>query len=210
MASGANNPLRNQATTASTTSNALIDYNPPSYSNPTPWDIVLLGVNRVPNPGLARVHAWKRAHEWDIKKGKGAQGGTITYVGRPPAKGTITYQLWTAAHFFQWEQYRALFLYDPTKQTFQAVAIDHPSLADIGVKSVVVENISNIVHEGDGLFSLEVDFIEYFPPPKANATATPTGSPTKGPAPAPAAPSPLDPLQDKIKGLFATWGSTPV
>src|SRR5262249_22088049 len=119
---------------------------------------------------------WKREHEWDIKKGKGTLGGTVTFVGRPPAKGSIIFYLWTPAHFTAWDKFRAILKFDPTKKTVQAVDIFHPSLADIEVKSVVTESIGNIVHEGQQLYSITVDFLEYFPPPKTPAIGTPTGS----------------------------------
>ncbi|HTQ44188.1 MAG TPA: hypothetical protein VMI75_15620, partial [Polyangiaceae bacterium] len=59
---------------------------------PEAWyTIVLAGVK---SPGVCEVKEWKRHHEWDVKKGKGAFGATLTYVQRPPAKGNIEFKLW--------------------------------------------------------------------------------------------------------------------
>ena len=155
-----------------TTSSVVLD----PITNPQAWDVVKLGQST--SPGVCELSGFKRGHEWDIKKGKGTVGSTITFVARPPAKGSIKFKLWTAAHFDAWATFVALLKYDPTKKAVQAVDIYHPSLADIDITSVVTENIGIIVHEGDGLYSRTVDFIEYFPAPNVSAVSTPTTSQT--------------------------------
>lgn len=147
--------------------------------NPQAWDVIVIG--SATSPGICKVSEFKRAFEWDVKKGKGTFGSTVTFVGRPPAKGSITFYLWTAQHFTDWETFRPLLKYDPTKNTVKAVDIFHPSLADIGISSVVTESLGNIVHEGNQLYSVKVDFLEYFPPPKKSAVSTPnTSDPNTG------------------------------
>lgn len=143
-------------------------------SNPQEWDFVRIG--GIPSPGKCDVSEFKRAFEWDVKKGKGVLGGTVTFVGKPPAKGSVKFFLWTDSHFSQWATFRNLLKYDPTKKQAQAVDIYHPSFADIGIHSVVVESIGNIVHEGAQLYSCTVEFIEYNPPPKKSAVSTPSGA----------------------------------
>jgi hypothetical protein len=86
--------------------------------------------------------------------------------------------------FNLWETFRPLLKYDPTKKDIQAVDIFHPSLADLDLKSMVTESISNIVHEGKGKYSCEVEFLEYFPPPAKSAVSSPAASKsTTGPKP---------------------------
>lgn len=142
------------------------------YNFPTQWDTIQLG--GVQSPGICYVGEFKRSHEWDVKKGKGTLGGTITFVGRPPAKGSIKFLLWQASHFVQWDAFLPQLKYNPTKQTVQAVEIYHPSLAAIDLSQVVTESIGNVIHEGGNLFTITVEFLEYFPPPKTSATSTPT------------------------------------
>ena len=163
--------------------------------NAQDWDVITLGGQL--SPGVCEVSEFKRAHEWDQKKGKGTLGATATYVGRPLAKGSIKFKLWTSLHFQQWDLFRQLFQYDPTKQNVTGVGIYHPSLADIGITSVVCESIGNIVHEGDGLYSVTVELLEYAPPPKASAVSTPTTSKTTTTI-APGSPpgAPPDPVAD--------------
>lgn len=163
--------------------------------NPQDWDVITLG-GQV-SPGICKVSEFPRAHEWDQKKGKGTLGATLTYVGRPLAKGSITFRLWTSLHFQQWDLFRPLFKYDPTKTTAQGVDIYHPSLVDVEINSVVCEEIGNIIHAGDGLYTITVKLVEYAPPPKASAVSTPTTSKTTttlGPGSPPGAPP--DPVAD--------------
>lgn len=168
-------------------------------NNAQAWDVVYIAGQ--PSPGIAKVGEFKRAAEWDVKKGKGSLGATVTYVGRPPAKGSITFKLWTAAHFTAWDTFRPLFKYDPTKQAAQAVDIYHPSLADIDVLSVVCESIGNIVHEGDQLYSITIELLEYLPPPKVSAVSTPTTA-QAGPPPPNTPPAVQDAQQQEIAALL--------
>jgi hypothetical protein len=160
---------------------------------PQVWDYVTVADHN--SPGVCQVSGFRRDFEWDIKKGKGALGATISFVQRPPAKGTIKFLLWTADHFTQWDTFRPLLKYDPTKKSVQAIDLYHPSLADIDLSSVVTESIGAIVHEGQGLYSISVDFLEYFPPPKKSATGTPSGSASTAPA-GTSAGAPPDPIAD--------------
>lgn len=184
--------------------NPIADYGPPKYALPTQWDIVRIA--GVASPGYCVVSEFKRKHEWDKKKGKGIYGSTITFVGRPAAQGSIKFFLSTGQDFIDWDAFRPLFLYDPTKQTIQAVSIYHPSLDDIKIKSVVTESIGNIIHEGSNLYSCTVDFIEFFPPPPQVAVGSPSqanaGNGVNG-VNGPKPPSPTDPLQIKIAALYA-------
>jgi len=158
---------------------ALGQLNP--IDNPQEWDVVF--VSGVRSPGIIKdgnLGEWKRTHDFDIKKGKGTLGATVTFTNKPPAEGTITFMLWTAAQFAAWDSFLPLLKYDPTKKTVTAVDIYHPALDAIDVSSVVCTKIGNVVHEGKQLYSITVDFLEYFPTPALSAVSTPnqtTGSP---------------------------------
>lgn len=141
---------------------------------PAAHDVIVVG--GVLSPGICVVEQVKRAHEFDVKKGKGYYGATVTFVGRPPAKFKVTFKLWKPEHFLAWETFRELLKYDPTKQAPEAVDVFHPVLADIDLHSVVTESIGSIVHKGGQLYEIEVEFLEYFAPPKKSAVGTPTKS----------------------------------
>lgn len=143
-------------------------------ANPVIWDFVIVGAVRT--PGIAIVHEFKRKHEFDVKKSKGVYGATITFVGRPPATGRIELQLWQSQHFSDLQDFIPNLKYDPTKSTVQAVDIYYPSLDLIDIRSVVCESIGNITHKGQKLYGVEIELLEYFPPPPVSAVSTPSTS----------------------------------
>ena len=147
------------------------------FSNPGAWDAIVIAGQQA--PGILLLHGgieFKRAFEWDQKKGKGTLGATATFVGQPLAKGVIKLMFWTKAHFIAWSQFVPLLKYDPTKIAPQAVDIYHPSLADVNITSVIIEEIG-IPHPQPGTWYLtEIHFLEYRPPPAISAVDTPTGS----------------------------------
>ena len=142
--------------------------------NPTDYDFVQMGGRQ--NPGIAVVTGFKRAFGWDIKKGKGTKGATLTLADYPPCEGSIKFLLWLEEHFTDWATFRELFNYDSSKKPAGAVDIYHPTLADIGINSVVCKSIEALVHEGKQMYSITVELIEYWPPPKKSAASTPNGS----------------------------------
>lgn len=140
------------------------------------WDVIRVG--QATSPGLAIPGEIKRKNQWDVKKGKGTLGSTTTFVGRPPGEVSVEFLLWLPSHFVQWDAFRPLLKYDPTKKTVQAIDVYHPSWADVDFKSVVTESIGSIIHKGKGLYSCTVEWLEYFPAAKRSAVSTPAGSKT--------------------------------
>lgn len=154
---------------------ALGDQNP--IDQPQLWDVVT--ISGVPSPGVIKdgsIGDWSRQYEWDVKKGKGTQGATETYTNAPPAEGSITWYLWTAEQFAAWNDFLPNFKFDPTKSQPEAISIYHPALDALDISSVVVKKIGSIQHEGKNLYSITIDFLEYFPTPNVAATGTPSGS----------------------------------
>jgi hypothetical protein len=145
-------------------------------TNPQSWDTLFIG--RVESPGLCEVSGFARTYDFDVKKGKGAYGATITFTQRPPAKGSVKFYLWLPRHWDEWDIFLPLLKYDPTKKAIQAVDIYYPSLADIFITSVVTTEVGAIEHEGQGYYSRTVKLLEYFPPPPVSAVSTPKGSTT--------------------------------
>lgn len=147
--------------------------------NPQAHDVIVLG--SATSPGICLPFEPKRKSDFDQKKGKGTLGATATYVGRPLASWSITFQLWLARHWDEWAAFVPLLNYDPTKKKVQAIDIYHPSLAELSIKSVVTTSIGMIKHEGKQLYTREVEFLEYFPTPNKSAVSTPSGSQATSP-----------------------------
>ena len=182
---------------------------------PQYWDKVI--VAGVASPGVARIKDWKRANDWDVKKGKGTRGATLTFVQQPPAEGQIVFELWDDGfvggtghnHFAEWDSFVTLLKYDPTKKTADAVSIYHPSLDFIDVTSVVTTKIGNPVQvtEGDTHYTITVDFIEDYPSPPVNASSSPLSPTTTATVPDGTIynppPTASDAYQQQIQALLA-------
>jgi len=157
-------------------------------SSPETWQVVYIG--GAPSPGVAQVTKAERLQEFDIKKGKGTKGATVTYTGEPPAEIEVELQLWASPtdaepdandHFAEWDAWRKSLKYDPSKKAISAIDISHPALADLEVKSVVCNQIGMVTHKGKGLYTVAIKFIEYRKPGKKSVVGTPAGSTTAPP-----------------------------
>jgi hypothetical protein len=147
-------------------------------TQPAAWDTInLAGVqtNVVSHGLLKSVDGFDRDSGWQEKKGKGSIGATITYVQKPPAKGKVIFEVWTATHFQTWGQFRQLFLYNPAagqSAKDQAISISYPSLDDLQISAVLVKKISPVRRKGKGKGVIEIDFYEYIPVPLVSAVQT--------------------------------------
>ena len=164
------------------------------FSQPQAWDVIQ--VAQQVSPGLCKLAGFKRAFEWDQKKGKGTTGATATFVGRPLAKGTITIKIWTLDQYNALIAFLPLLKYDPTKKAVQAVDVYHPALAMIDLLSFVCEGVGMLEHAGEQLYTCVIELLEYAPPPKASAVSTPSGSATTGTGGSGASGTPADPVAD--------------
>lgn len=143
-------------------------------TNAPAWDVVKVAGKL--SPGICRLSGFDRGFGWQVKKGKGAKGSTVTLNEYPPAEGTITFYFWEQDHFEAWREFRDIWNYDPTKKPINAVEIYHPALADLDIKNVVCKKITAVEPTSDppnGYYKATVDLIEYNPPPKKPAVATP-------------------------------------
>jgi hypothetical protein len=95
-----------------------------------------------------------------------------------------------------------LFQIDATKKAPKPVDVLQLLLASVDVFAVTTENIGVPMHEGAGLWSRTIDFLEYAPAKKKNATTTPTGTVT-GTAKKPAADTFQDAQDKEIASLLA-------
>lgn len=174
------------------------------FRYPEEWQAIYIAGHK--SPGLAIVKNASRGNEWDVKRGKGAKGATITYTGDVPAEFSVEIQLWKPQHYADWLSFQTLLAYDASKKKIQAIQISHPSLATQQITAVVTKKVTCPEQREPGLYIVTIDFLE-FRVPKANATGTPNGAP---PAPPPGGkvvgdtPDPVgDAQQKQIKALLA-------
>lgn len=170
------------------------------FSSPESWDAIVVGGQA--SPGLCHIEEVHRPYGWDVKKGKGADGATLTHTGRQLAKWKTRHQLWTPVHFIDWSTWSQALKYEPTKgQPVLALDVFHPALVAVDVSVAIVVNLGAPLHKGKGLYEAVVEWLEYRPPPPAKATATPTSSPNADLPGKPGQTSQIDQLNARLASL---------
>ncbi len=134
-------------------------YNP--IRNAFESDFVLLGGKLT--PGIAVVEGLSRKSKWDVKDGQGQKGAKVTYVGESPSKFRIKFTLWSDVQFILWDKNIKPVLSLSRNPPHPAIDIWHPDCVDVGVKSVIVEDVTKFVENGDG-WDCTVSFIEFTEP----------------------------------------------
>lgn len=148
------------------------------FTNPSAWDTInLAGIQTaVTTHGVLKaVDGFDRENGWQEKKGKGSIGATVTYVQKPPIKGSLLFEIWTPLHFQTWGTFRQLFLYNPASGQSadeQAISISYPSLDDIQLSAVLVKNISPARRGPNGKYLIKAMLFEYIPVPLVSAVQT--------------------------------------
>ncbi len=144
---------------------------------PSLWEFIL--VAGVRSPGLAEVSGADRTYDWDTKTAPGTEGATSTYKGKGPVTFTVKLTFWDSEQIDQWNRFRSLLKYESVKSVVKPVDIIHPALSQNGIGAAVTKKIGQLTHDGLGLYSVTVEFLEYFPPKKKDATQTPKGAVAK-------------------------------
>jgi len=137
-------------------------------------------LNGLASPGTiprGGVKGFKRETGWDIKKGKGTQGATLTLKDMPPCHGSFTLQLFKDQDFADWDTFvvQALSI-SPTQQKAQGLTVFYPAFSSIGLTQVVVAHYAAPEHVGKGLYHAVIDLIEWQPPPAASVVSTPSST----------------------------------
>lgn len=150
------------------------------FANPlvSPEQFDFLNVAGTISPGVCKLEGSSRPYKWDVKDAPGSQGATETYRGWRPSEGIkFKFLMWTAAQIDEFfGTFVPLLQYDATKSNPKPINVLHPVLAANGITNIVTKEIGPLVDSGSQLWSVTVEFIEYRPAPKKNATSTPTGT----------------------------------
>lgn len=170
--------------------------------------IVLAGVR---SPGKVTLSGHDREVGWDVKRGDGQKGASMTLKEAPPGKFTATFELTIDKgqgldEFDAWDSFQAVIDSSVSGTTPKALDIYHPDLARNGFRSVVKGKIGGLQHDGKGSAKVAVEFLEYLPPsPK---TGSPSGSKSKNPAD-PKKPDPNQDVLDELNQLVNAYQDTP-
>lgn len=155
---------------------------PPGLSDavqPTPFVTAFPAVDSFtiasfPMPGKWTLTDAKRKFGWQIQKGYALSGAQVFATGDELVVAKFRGEFWAMSDFNIFKQLRkqlfrkAVFV-PPGGSTLIAAAmgIDHPELKALGVTNVVVLEVGAARQEEGGLWTITIDFLEYYPPRQA-------------------------------------------
>jgi hypothetical protein len=94
------------------------------------------------SPGIGRVQKAGSPRKWDERGGPGAGGAVLAFWGRGLAKFDGIIELYTPEDWVAWRKFKPLVDRPPFGAQPKALDIWHPYLADLGISSCVVLNVS--------------------------------------------------------------------
>lgn len=131
--------------------------------DPTSDALNYVVVSGVRSPGRASISGASIPYEWEVQKAYGMSGGVTIFKGRGIAKFTLTITLWDPLHFVAWEAFAKLL--EPPKPGLKLVVeMSYPTLADLGIKAVAVENLGALERQSNGVWTSASSLLEYRPP----------------------------------------------
>lgn len=145
-------------------------------SQPSPWDVVIIG--DVTLPGISTVTATP-SKRLDQKKAAGRDGATPTFVGITPSQVDVHTKVWTAKQWNALQQ--AIGYLWPTSEgakkqdTYnQSMEISHPALTALRINKVVIQSCTAPSIAERGFIAVTFRCVEYIPPTAKSATKTVT------------------------------------
>lgn len=139
----------------------------------TLYDAIVLGGVR--SPGFVTLSGHARSEKWDIKDGDGQDGASTTRKGKKVAQFSASFRLVKdpvlgVDEYAEWDSFLPTLKSTTASKAPVALDIYHPDLAELGIGSVVIEEIGGKVHDGKGGATVSVKFLEYSPPkPKSGS-----------------------------------------
>lgn len=128
-------------------------------------------VDGMRSPGVVRLSGHARAQSLDVKEADGQNGASTTWKGSKVGKFTATFSLaydpGTGFNdFVLWDEFaEVLWSTVPPKSGKTPVAkdISHPDLARNGYRSIILDTMGEMIHDGKGGATIAVILSEYFP-----------------------------------------------
>lgn len=124
-----------------------------------PWDFVDFAGQTT--PGIAEVVGASTPRRWDERESYGLSGALVVYHGLKLARFSVLIRLYTQQHWDDWYGFKPLVDKVPIGRRQGPLDITHPLLQQLGIRSVVVEEVVQPTQVEDGVWEIEVKLIEY-------------------------------------------------
>lgn len=156
------------------------------------------------SPGVVTLSGHDRKIGWDIKKGNGQSGASMTRTSEDPIEFTCAFRLADREDFDAWPAFDGLIRSTVSGPTPKALDVYHPDLVMNGITSVVLSSFGGVLHDGKGGQTITVKLLEYRPPKSKGGS--PNGSKTK---PKGVTPDPNQAALDELARLTQQYKDTP-
>jgi len=126
-----------------------------------PVDYILLAGEI--SPGLVVISGANSPRRWDERRGYALSGARVVYRGIGLARPILTFRLLSFEDWNDWHEWtdRVGLQREPVGERARAKDIWHPILEDLGIVSVVIEDVGQPVQADDGEWHIVVKTIEY-------------------------------------------------
>jgi hypothetical protein len=122
-------------------------------------------VNGVATPGYCEVLGANSPRKWDEQQGYGYSGAWLIYHGNALCHFSLSLRLFDDQDWIDWDKFRPLVTRTPPlRGRPKAMSIVHPVLDQVGVLSMVVEDVLAPVHTGAGEWTIDIRCIEWRAP----------------------------------------------
>jgi len=138
-----------------------------------PVDYIVLAGRR--SPGLASIDGGELARRLHERRAFGVAGATVIDQGAQLAHFTVTLRLLTPDELSAWDEWKTL-LVRPAQRSTQGMDIEHPILADLEIRSVLLESRSQLTQDDTGGWSVAIKFCEFRAPVVALAVPDTTAA----------------------------------
>lgn len=121
----------------------------------------ILGIDM---PGKWILVSATKEFGWQVQQGYGFSGAVVLPIGDPLVKAKFKGEFFASTDVILFKAIRARLLIKPTLSVGLvsfAYSITHPELNNLGVSSVVVKTIAPLIDEGGGLWTSEIEFLQY-------------------------------------------------
>lgn len=167
------------------------------------YDAIVVAGRR--SPGQVTLSGHDLAIGWDVKKGSGQAGASMTRTSEDPIQFSASFYLTDVEDFAAWPSFLELVKSSVAGTTPKALDAYHPDLAEVGITSIVLAKQCGTVHDGKGGQTKTLLLSQYRPPqPKGGSPKGSTAKKTSAPDPNQAA---LDELARLTEQYQKTeWG----
>jgi hypothetical protein len=126
-------------------------------------------INGAPAPGKWTLMRGARQYGWDVRKGAALIGATVVPMGDELMRPRFLVEIWDPKDYARFQVFRATYL---KKQLVSvagspvgvAIGIDHPELKALNAASFVPSEVNALVNDGFGVWTAEIEFLEFRKP----------------------------------------------